>query len=248
MEYDMNKTNDETNGHVNADTNLIDSSNTNDNSWTYVGVLIDVSGSMESLNPKNTSSQLTGLIKEQTGGKVTVTAARFNEKYEVFIENKNASEVNITEQDIKPDGCTALYESFCKIIDDVDNSVKNMTVSKPDKVVIIVLTDGEENSSKGIYANNSGRELLNQKIKEKQETNWIFYFLGTNIDAIKTGAGLGIAQQTCINYTPSQVGCTNVIKSTSEALKRARFSKGLRTVDIIQEAAFTNIERVNSNQ
>ena len=49
-----------------------------DYDWTYVAVLIDTSGSMQSLNPENTSKQLTGLIREQTGGKVTVTASRFS--------------------------------------------------------------------------------------------------------------------------------------------------------------------------
>jgi hypothetical protein len=62
------------------------------NDWTHIAMLIDRSGSMGSLNPQNTSKQLTDFIRDQTGGKVTVTAARFDNEYEVFIKNKSAIE------------------------------------------------------------------------------------------------------------------------------------------------------------
>ncbi len=218
-----------------------------DYDWTYVGVLIDTSGSMQALNPENTSKQLTGLIKEQTGGKVTVTVSRFSNNYEVFIKNKEASEVNITVEDIKPAGMTALYESFCKIIDDTTECINNFTDIKPGKIVIIVLTDGEENASKSEYSGKSGLEILTKKITEKQEQNWLFYFLGTNIDAIKMGTGFGISQQTCINYGNSQEGCTNVIRSTSQALSRVRFQKTPMTrQELIHTSAYTNNERISS--
>jgi hypothetical protein len=218
-----------------------------DYDWTYVAVLIDTSGSMQSLNPTNTSKQITGLIREQTGGKVTVTAARFSEKYEVFLKNKPASEVNITVEDITPLGSTALYESFCKIIDDSTDCINNFTDVKPGKIVIIVLTDGEENASKGEYSGKSGLSILTKKITEKQEQNWLFYFLGTNIDAIKMGTSFGIAPQTCINYGNNQQGCTTVIRSTSQALSRMRSEKTpLNHKEMLYSAGFTNDERVTS--
>jgi hypothetical protein len=218
-----------------------------DYDWTYVAVLIDTSGSMQSLNPANTSKQLTGLIREQTGGKVTVTAARFSEKYDVFLKNKPASEVTITEEDIKPLGSTALYESFCKIIDDSTDCINKFTDVKPGKIVVIVLTDGEENASRGEYSGKTGLNMLTKKITEKQEQNWLFYFLGTNIDAIKMGTSFGIAPQTCINYGNSQQGCTNVIRSTSQALSRVRSEKTPMTREqLIHTSAYTNDERFTS--
>ena len=218
-----------------------------DYDWTYVSVLIDTSGSMQALNPANTSKQLTSLIKEQTGGKVTVTAARFSEKYEVFLKDKLASDVNIAEEDIKPLGCTALYESFCKIIDDTTDSINNFSDLKPGKIVVIVLTDGEENASKGEYSGKTGLSMLTKKITEKQEQNWLFYFLGTNIDAIKMGTKFGITPQTCINYGNNQEGCTNVIRSTSQALSRMRSEKTPMTREqLIRTSAYTNNERITS--
>ncbi len=54
---------------------------------------------METLNPSVISKELTEFIKSQTGGRVTVTAARFDDEYEVFIKNELAENVIITEKD-----------------------------------------------------------------------------------------------------------------------------------------------------
>jgi hypothetical protein len=194
----------------------------NDN-WTYVAMLIDRSGSMSSLNPKNTSKQLTDFIHDQTGGKVTVTAARFDDVYEIFITNANANDIVITEKDIEPRNTTALYESFCKLIDKVGNDISQMTTERPGKVVFVVLTDGEENSSAGEYSGDSGRKILMNKITHQKEVyNWVFFFMGTNIDAIATGANIGIGADTCIDFGANAEKCTQVIKNTSEKVKVLR--------------------------
>lgn len=225
----------------------------NDN-WTQIYILLDKSGSMIQLNPENTSKQVTGLVREQTGGKVTVTVARFSDRYEVIKTNVNGREFELTANDIRPDGPTALQESLCRIIDDAGTELSNMTTERPGKVVVIVLTDGEENASQGEFAGESGRIKLAEKIKVQQEVyNWIFYFLGTNIDAIKVGKSFGIDQRTCINYNSSQNGCTNVMRSASHALNRVRFAPGLTTPGMnrnvmLDTAGFTQVERTVSNR
>jgi len=225
----------------------------NDN-WTQIYILLDKSGSMIHLNPENTSKQVTGLVREQTGGRVTVTVARFSDNYEVIKTNVDGREFEITANDIYPNGPTALQESMCRIIDDAGTELSNMTDERPGKVVVIVLTDGEENSSQGEYSGESGRIKLAEKIKIQQEVyNWIFYFLGTNIDAIKVGKSFGIDQRTCINYNSSQNGCTNVMRSASHALNRVRVAPSIRTPGInrdtmLNAAGFTQVERNNSNR
>ena len=88
---------------------------------------------------------------------------------------------------------------------------------KGGKVIIIILTDGEENASTGEYHGEEGRKRVAEMIKHQQDVyNWRFYFLGANIDAITVGKTLGINANTCINYTPSAMGCTNVMHSASQ--------------------------------
>lgn len=221
-----------------------------DSDWTQVYILLDKSGSMMALNPENTAKQVTDLVLEQRNGKVTVTAATFSDTYAVIRTNVNRTDFEITAADIRPEGTTALQESLCRLIDDAGVELSNMTSLRPGRVVVIVLTDGAENASTGQYAGESGRKLLSDKIKHQQDVyNWIFYFLGTNIDAINTGKSYGIDQRTCINYGNSAMGCTNVMRSASHALNRVRFTTGANTRDeMLQTCGFTQEERYASQQ
>jgi hypothetical protein len=205
-----------------------------DNDWTYIGVLIDRSGSMQTLNPKKISKELTNFVKDQQGGRVTVTAARFDDEYEVFIKNELAQNVVFTEKDIEPRHNTALYQSFCRLIDDIGDELANMKDVRPGKVVIVVLTDGDENASKGIYAGEDGRVLLFNKITHQKEVyNWLFFFLGTNIDAISTGKKIGIPSSTCISFANNQNNCSEVLRCASTQVQKYRDL----TPDIIQDRA-----------
>lgn len=220
------------------------------NDWTKVYILLDKSGSMINLNPENTSKQVTGLVLEQTGGRVTVTAVAFSDSYHKIRDNVDGKNFMITCNDIRPDGSTALQESLCRLIDEAGAELSAMTDERPGKVVFIVLTDGEENASHGEYAGEPGRRKLSEKIKHQQEVyNWVFYFLGTNIDAINVGKSYGIDQRTCINYHSSQQGCTNVMRNTSQALNRVRFSAptpGSNRNDLMNTIGFTQTERFDS--
>lgn len=215
--------------------------------FTYVGVLVDVSGSMLALNPSKTSEELTKLIQDQVGGKVLVTMSKFNENYETCFIDKNASDVTITAEDIRPRGCTALFYALSHFIDQIGSQLNAMTDEKPGKVVIIVLTDGLGNASERIYSGVSGRNILREKITHQRDKySWIFYFLGTNFDAITFGKDLGIDPNTCINYGASSVGCANVLQSTSHALNRVRNATCAVTANAA--SSYTSCERNVSMQ
>jgi hypothetical protein len=220
-----------------------------DDDWTYIGVLVDRSGSMQTLNPESTSKELTNFIKDQTGGKVTVTAARFDDQYEVFIKNELAQNINITAEDIQPRNMTALYQSFCKLIDDIGKELSDMTDIRPGKVVIVVLTDGEENSSQGIYSGENGRKLLYEKINHQKEFyNWVFFFMGTNFDAISVGKNIGIDEETCINFANTQDNCEKVIKTASAQVSKFRHASSgiLKNKDELKKfVSFTSEQRTS---
>jgi hypothetical protein len=200
------------------------------NNWTHIGVLIDRSGSMQTLNPTNTSQELTKFIQDQgtnsntdNNQKVTVTIARFDDEYEVIVKNGLAKDTNITAADIQPRNMTALYESFSRLIDEIGDELSEMSGERPGKIIIVVLTDGEENASKGIYQGEAGRKLLMEKIThQKEKYNWVFFFMGTNIDALATGKNIGIDIKTCINFGATQQQCSEVLRTTSTQVNAIR--------------------------
>jgi hypothetical protein len=206
--------------------------------WTHISVLIDRSGSMQKLNPDNIAKELTNFIKTQNDDKVTVSASRFDNEYEKFLNYIPSSEFNITGKDIEPRGMTALTESLCRLIDDTGKELSNMTNERPGKVIVVVLTDGEENSSSGKYSGVNGKKLLKDKIThQKEKYNWVFFFMGTNIDAVTIGEELGIDKRTCITFDNDEEMCSNVIKCASKQVFDIR---KLKRNDMLNESVLYN--------
>lgn len=89
------------------------------------------------------------------------------------------------------DGWTPLFEAICKMIEAAEGVVQT-----DDKVIITILTDGEENCSPHPYS----QAYVNQKVKEKQDAGWQFIFLGANMDAYKAGGAAGLARHGTMSY------------------------------------------------
>jgi hypothetical protein len=196
---------------------------------------------------------LTKLVREQSATRITTTLATFNNTYTIIKNKVNGKEFMVTAQEINPNGPTAIQESFCKLIDDTGSDLASMTDVRPAKVIMIILTDGAENASTGEYAGSSGLRMLQEKIKHQQEVyNWIFYLLAANLDGVTLGKAYGIPESCCITYAHSQGGCSNVMNSTSQALKRmiatpsAQLSANRAAV--LTNTGYTNIERNVSMQ
>lgn len=93
-----------------------------------------------------------------------------------------------------PSGCTAMYDGIGKAIDEIGERLAAMPEEeRPEKNLIVIMTDGEENSSHK-YSPYKIREMI-----KHQETkyNWTFLYIGTDIsntqDADRVGIGYKFA-------------------------------------------------------
>jgi uncharacterized protein YegL len=122
----------------------------------------------------------------------------------------------------RPSGNTALFDA-------IGNTVQTVSTEGFDKTVTVIMTDGEENSSRE-WTLQAIRELIRSK---EAAGIWTFVFLGANLDAFAQGANLGVPMPNSVRYDPANYGpvftslarMTNVFSSAPEKMA-ANFFKG----------------------
>lgn len=101
---------------------------------------------------------------------------------------------------LEPRGGTALYDAIGKTITDLGDRLKNMPEPRPSKVIVAVMTDGEENSSKE-YTFKKIRGMIDH---QRDVYKWQFVFMSSDLKAAQVGAGLvgrGFAAGMSVNNT-----------------------------------------------
>lgn len=130
---------------------------------------------------------------------------------------------------LTPCGSTALYDAMCTGIDELGQSLAELKPeARPDKVLVITMTDGCDNMSKS-KASDVKRRVEHQT----QKYGWAFTFIGANQDAILTGADLGVTLGSSLTYSTSKT------KETYRAL--SHMTKDYRTSGTLE--AFSDAVR-----
>jgi uncharacterized protein YegL len=167
---------------------------------TDIVLIVDRSGSMNE-SASDTIGTINSFIEEQKKlpGEATVTLVLFNEADEcVFARTPLTAFPTITSKEYRCSGMTALIDAACKAIENQGAHYARMRESyRPGKVIVAIITDGEENSS---------REYTQAQLKamiEEQTTkySWEFLFLGANIDTFAVAGNYGIAAMNTMSYT-----------------------------------------------
>ena len=150
------------------------------NGFINVVFVIDESGSMS-----GTESDVIGGFrrvvdeqKEIKDGTCSVSYYKFNSKVTEVYKGKDVNEVGYIDDEYKPGGCTALFDAVGTAIDEIGKWLDSMDESKkPEKTVIVVMTDGMENSSVEYSA-----EKVKDMIKEQEDKyNWTFIYMGSDL-------------------------------------------------------------------
>lgn len=154
--------------------------------------IIDESGSMQGSNSDVIGGFNSFIEKQKTEnkGKITVSLYKFNNLVTRVISNKSAAKVRIlTNEDYTPSGFTALYDAIGQAIYETDKQLSVLSEKeRPDKVMVVIITDGEENASKEFSAT-----AINSSISTHEELlNWSFVFLGSGLSDFKDAEAMGI--------------------------------------------------------
>lgn len=187
--------------------------------FTALMLVIDQSGSMGTIREESQQA-LDGLIKAQKEepGKLAIKLVTFNHK--VTAHNLQNAE-DFEGVTLAPEGMTALHDAMGSSITLFAKEIEELE-EKPGKVIVVVLTDGMENSSVE-YATISVKML----VEEYKTAGWEFLFLGANQDAVFTAQQFGIAKGSALTYEATAEGITESINATTRYLGATR--SGLKT-------------------
>ncbi len=100
---------------------------------------------------------------------------------------------------IKPDGRTALYDAIITNIAFVENEL--LEIANEKTVIFVIFTDGHENASKLVDA----QEVREKIMKLQQEENWEFIFFGADLDVNEINKILKIPQFNYHNFEKSEL-------------------------------------------
>lgn len=131
----------------------------------------------------------------------------------------------LTTTNYRPAGGTALLDAIGHTLELASNCTA-------ESVSIVILTDGEENTSKNYTLND-----INKKIEISKENGWNFIFLAANQDAIKSANLIGIPEGGAITFDTKCV--QTAFRVASDALSRVRSGES-------QTVEFSQIERTSS--
>ena len=158
---------------------------------TEIVYILDRSMSMSG-NWKESMGSLKAFIEEQQKDETPCkfTLVGFDDQYDIFIDAKNLQEVDADNLPaFKPRGMTALYDSIGKTVNLVKTRIKNTPVlERPDKVLFVITTDGEENSSQE-HNKNTIKDMIT---KQESKYSWEFIYIGAGIDVMQESISLGM--------------------------------------------------------
>ena len=199
--------------------------------FTYITVLLDRSGSMYKIKD-DTEGGFNNFLNEQkqVDGEANISLYQFDNVFETVYENINIQLAK--ELVLEPRSSTALIDSIVESIEKTEKKIKGLK-DKPDNVLFVIITDGEENDSEKYT-----RKEAFKKISNKRKAGWEFLFIGANQDAIQEAHAYGISAGSSLTYGANQQG----VRSTYQTLSSK--TSGLRITGSL--AMFTAEERENA--
>ncbi len=198
--------------------------------YTELVFILDKSGSMAGLESDTIGGYNAMLARQQAAaGTCIVTTILFNDKNDLLHDRCDLAAVRpLTKNDYQAGGTTALLDAIGLAITRTSSAQKELAPGQQaKKVLFVIITDGEENSS---------REFSTAKVKalieqQKAEQGWEFIFLGANIDAVATAGSFGISANRALDYLPDRKGTSLNFAVISEAAlgfrKKGRVEEGV---------------------
>jgi uncharacterized protein YegL len=215
------------------------------NEKTEILCVLDRSGSMSRIID-DAIGGFNEFIKDQKEieGEATMSVALFDDNYQLLYDNVDIKEVE--EFDRKTwtlGGMTALNDAIGKMINDVENRrAKQSEDEKASKVLVVIVTDGYENSSKEFTA-----QQVKDLISKKKKDDWQFIFLAATDDAFTTSSGYGISAGNTMQFTANSTGTITMSNAVNNATRLYRSTSLNSTGSAVVYDNLLNTDDINDD-
>ncbi len=167
--------------------------------YTEIVVILDRSGSMQDAKADHEGG-LKSFVADQQAlpGDVRFTLVQFDSQNPCEIVYDGTPINDVKEIILTPRGGTPLLDAIGLATSHVEKRLKD---AKPDQIIVMVITDGQENSSR-----EWNRERIKSRISELEKREWKFLYLGANVDAFGEAGMLGVARTAAMSFNNANAG------------------------------------------
>lgn len=189
--------------------------------YTHICIVLDASGSMSDIESDIKGSFNTFLDKQrEEPGKTVFDLFQFSDEVERLVKS---ADLALFKDDLMAkytcSGCTALNDAVCTAIDTMGREFSEMPESeRPENVLCVIITDGEENASKEFSTDDVKKRIQHQQDVYK----WEFLFLAANQDAFETGETIGLSNAYCADFDATPEGIREVYSMALAAVTGIR--------------------------
>ncbi|MFM7540991.1 MAG: vWA domain-containing protein [Planctomycetota bacterium] len=188
---------------------------------TEIACILDRSGSMESIR-EDAIGGFNAFLKTQReqSGQARLTLVLFDNEYEVPENGVPLARVKpLDSTTFVPRGATALYDAIGRTINEIGARLARLPeAERPAKVVVAILTDGQENSSKEFT-----REAIRSMIEHQRTAySWEFVYLAANQDAVMAASDIAIPAPAAFAFQADNLGIRNAMQMMSAEVTRRR--------------------------
>jgi len=187
-----------------------------------IGIILDCSGSMTPIKYDIIGSFNSFITKQKKiSGECNIWLTLFSDKYTMKHKSIQLDKVSkLDNETYITNGMTALNDAVFATMTEMGVHFSSMDESeRPEKVMIVIMTDGEENSSKEVTYQQV-KDLIKQ---QKEVYNWEFLYVGTDdLNVNKIAQSYNIDPSKTITYARSANGAQYAYDALSSCVSQFR--------------------------
>ena len=234
-----------TENNENMKTEIVDSTKVADRVLNLI--ILDESGSMSGLEKvsvdgvNETIQTIKSSYEQLPEQKQLMTFVTFSDKYgKPYRKRFELADISTVDtyqlSEYQPGGTTPLYDTMGDTLTELEK-----VATENDIVLVTIITDGYENSSREYDA-----EKIRELVKKLDEKDWVFTYIGANQDAILEARKIGI--NNAMNYDADEDGTREMWEK--EKVYRSRFMENARigtSRSRLKAGYFSNEEKETPN-